>query len=107
MWRIMQLPKPEDFVVATGTQYTIRDFLSLSFNHVGLNWEDHVEIDESLLRPAEVDALVGDYSKLRAFTGWSPTVYAPELATIMVDHDSWLIKDPSYVDIPRGLQWQQ
>jgi GDPmannose 4,6-dehydratase len=107
MWRILQLPGPEDFVVATGTQYTIRDFLSLSFNYVGLDWEDHVEIDERLLRPAEVDALVGDYSKLNTLTGWSPTVYAPELATIMVDHDIRLIKDPSYVDVPMGAGWQQ
>ena len=87
MWRMMQLDEPDDFVVATNTAYSVRDFLGYAFETVGLDWENHVEFDERYLRPAEVDALVGDYTKIRELTGWEPTVLAPELARIMVESD--------------------
>jgi len=87
MWRMLQLDEPDDFVVATNTAYSVRDFLGYAFETVGLDWEKHVEFDERYLRPAEVDALVGDYTKIREHTGWEPTVLTPELARIMVEGD--------------------
>jgi GDPmannose 4,6-dehydratase len=87
MWRMLQADEPEDFVLATGSGYTVKDFLSVAFDHVGLNWEDHVKFDERYLRPTEVDALIGDPSKAHAKLGWKTTVETPELARIMVDAD--------------------
>lgn len=84
---MLQAKEPGDFVVATGTQYSVTDFLRFSFEHVGLDWEKHVAFDEKYLRPAEVDALVGDSEKVRTATGWNPSVMTPELAQIMVDAD--------------------
>ena len=87
MWLMLQADEPDDFVVATGTSYTVKDFLQLSFEHVGLEWEKYVGFDEKLLRPAEVDSLIGDSSKIREATGWNPRVMPPELARIMVEAD--------------------
>jgi len=87
MWRMLQIDEPDDFVVATNTAYSVRDFLGYAFEAAGLAWEEYVEFDERLLRPAEVDALVGDSSKVRAATGWEPAVLTPELAKIMVEGD--------------------
>lgn len=87
MWMMLQASEPDDFVVATGTRYTVRDFAEMAFAHVGLDWEKYVGFDERFLRPAEVDALVGDSSKASRVTGWSPKVLTPELAKIMVDAD--------------------
>lgn len=87
MWRMLQVDEPEDFVLATGRDYTVRDFLSIAFGHAGLNWEDHVRFDERYLRPTEVDALVGDPSKALEKLGWAATVHTPGLAKLMVDAD--------------------
>ena len=87
MWRMVQADEPEDFVLATGTAYTIRDFLGFAFGHVGLSWEDHVKFDPKFLRPTEVDELIGDASKAKAKLGWAATVLPPQRATIMVDAD--------------------
>ncbi len=87
MWRMLQADTPDDFVLATGTAYTIRDFLALAFDHVGLKWEDYVKFDPKFLRPTEVDELIGDASKAQAKLGWQATVHPPELARIMVDAD--------------------
>ena len=87
MWRMLQHDTPEDFVVATGSAYTIRDFLGHAFGRVGLSWEDHVRFDERYLRPTEVDSLIGDPSKAQDLLGWKPKVLAPRLAEIMVDAD--------------------
>ena len=87
MWMMLQTSEPDDFVVATGTQYSVRDFLVFAFNHVGLDWEKYVSFDETHFRPAEVDSLVGDASKVSDATGWKPKVLPPELAEIMVDAD--------------------
>jgi len=73
--------------VATGTAYTVQDFLRFSFNHVGLDWRQHVRIDQRYVRPAEVDALIGDASRARNLLHWEPQVLTPELARIMVDAD--------------------
>jgi len=87
MWLMLQNDTPRDYVVATGTSYTVRDFLQLSFEHVGLEWEKYVKFDERYLRPTEVDALIGDSSLAREKLGWEPSVLTPELAAIMVDND--------------------
>jgi len=87
MWRMLQADEPEDFVLATGSAYTIRDFLEFSFAHVGLNWQDYVKFDPKFLRPTEVDQLIGDASKAKAKLGWEAKVLPPELAKIMVDAD--------------------
>src|SRR5690606_31912623 len=87
MWRMLQADEPDDYVLATGTGLTVRDFLDESFSHVGLRWQDHVRFDERYLRPSEVDALVGDPSKAHAELGWKPTVDGRALARIMVDAD--------------------
>ena len=87
MWRMLQHDTPQDYVVATNTAYTVRDFLQFSFARVGLEWEKYVRFDERYLRPTEVDALVGDYGRAERELGWRPVVTAPRLAEIMVDHD--------------------
>ena len=87
MWRMLQVDEPSDYVVATGTSYTVRDFLGFAFGHVGLDWQDHVRMDERYLRPTEVDSLIGDASRANELLGWKPQVLTPELAQIMVDAD--------------------
>jgi GDPmannose 4,6-dehydratase len=88
MWRMLQAEKATDYVVATGTAYSVRDFVRFAFEHVGLDWERYVRFDERYLRPSEVDALIGDASKAAELLGWKPRVLTPELARIMVDADA-------------------
>lgn len=85
MWLMLQQDDPDDYVIATGTSYSVRDFVEHCFTHVGIDWRDHVRFDERYLRPTEVDHLVGDASKAERAFGWRPTVRAPELARLMVD----------------------
>jgi GDPmannose 4,6-dehydratase len=87
MWMMLQHPTPDDFVVATGESYSVKQFLESAFGHVGLEWQEHVEIDERYFRPTEVDYLMGDPSKARGAFGWKPTVKFPELVAMMVNHD--------------------
>jgi len=87
MWMMLQADQPDDFVVATGTRYSVKEFVEMAFNHVGLSWEKYVDFDERYLRPAEVDSLVGDSAKAASLTGWKAKVLTPELAAIMVDAD--------------------
>lgn len=87
MWRMLQADEPDDFVVSTGTNYTVKDFLQFSFEHVGLDWEKYVKFDERYLRPTEVDALIGNSARAEQKLGWVPKILTPELARIMVDAD--------------------
>jgi GDPmannose 4,6-dehydratase len=87
MWRMLQADQPDDYVVATGTACSVRDFVRLAFAHAGLDWERHVRHDPSYERPAEVDALVGDPTKAAAALGWQPAVLLDDLVRIMVDAD--------------------
>lgn len=87
MWRMLQADSPDDYVLATGIGITVREFLEIAFSHAGLNWEDHVRFDARYLRPTEVDALIGDSSKVREKLGWAPTVDGRQLARLMVDAD--------------------
>jgi GDPmannose 4,6-dehydratase len=87
MWRMLQQDQPGDYILATNETHSIRDFLEASFGHVDLDWRDYVRFDERLLRPAEVDLLIGDYSKAERELGWSPKVRMKELASIMTAAD--------------------
>jgi GDPmannose 4,6-dehydratase len=87
MWRMLQADEPTDYVVATGTAYSVRDFVQISFEHAGLDWEKHVRYDSRYERPTEVDELIGDGSKAEKILGWKPQVQTPELARLMVDAD--------------------
>jgi GDPmannose 4,6-dehydratase len=85
MWRMLQIATPTDYVFATGTSYSVREFASLAFEHVGLDWEQFVDHDDRYLRPTEVDSLIGDASKAHIELGWKAQVQVPELVRIMVD----------------------
>jgi GDPmannose 4,6-dehydratase len=87
MWLMLQASEPDDFVIATNTEYSVKDFLQFAFSHVGLEWEKYVKFDPRYLRPTEVDALVGDASKAEKVLGWTPKILTPELAGLMVDAD--------------------
>ncbi|WP_350277203.1 GDP-mannose 4,6-dehydratase [Kribbella sp. HUAS MG21] len=91
MWRMLQHDTPADYVIATGTSYSVRDFVRLSFAHVGLDWEQYVDHDQRYERPTEVDSLIGDASKAAVELGWKAQVHVPELVRIMVDADLALL----------------
>jgi GDP-mannose 4,6-dehydratase len=93
MWMMLQQPSPDDFVIATGESHTIREFLDLAFERVGLDWHGYVEIDPRYYRPSEVDHLRGDASKAQRVLGWEPSVRFPELVALMVDADVQLLED--------------
>ena len=87
MWLMLQRDKPSDYVVATGVGATVKDFAEAAFARVGLNWEDHIEVDEKYIRPTEVDALIGDPSKATKELNWKATTHWKELAELTVDAD--------------------
>jgi len=87
MWLMLQQPKPQDYVIATGVTRSVRELLEVAFAHVGLDYRDHVEVDPGLLRPAEVQHLRGDCSKAARELGWKPKTSFEELVTMMVDSD--------------------
>ena len=87
MWLMLQQDKPDDYVIATGEAHTVRESLEVAFDHVGLDWERHVEIDPRYFRPTEVDHLCGDSTKAREKLGWAPRVGFEELIRLMVDSD--------------------
>jgi GDPmannose 4,6-dehydratase len=88
MWRMLQQPEADDYVIATGETHSIRDFLDLAFGHVGIDdWEPHVRQDPAFMRPAEVDLLVGDATKAHQRLGWRPRVSFEQLVAMMVDAD--------------------
>ena len=87
MWRMLQQPSPEDYVVGTGVQHSVRDCCELAFGHAGLDWKKHVVHDTAQDRPAEVETLLADPSKAKRLLGWCPTVDFKGLMTMMVDAD--------------------
>ena len=87
MWLMLQQDEPGDYVVATGETHPVRELCQIAFDQVGLNWEDHVAVDQQFFRPAEVDLLIGDPSTARAKLGWKPEVGFEELVRMMVDAD--------------------
>lgn len=92
MWLMLQQPEPDDYVIATGETHSVREFLEVAFAHVGLDWQKFVEIDARYYRPAEVDLLIGDYSKAKAKLGWEPKTKFVELVKLMVDADVELLR---------------
>lgn len=102
MWRMLQQEVPDDFVLATGTAISVREFLKYSFESVDLDWKDFVEFDERYLRPTEVDALVGDASKALDVLGWRAKTSPSQLASLMVDADIQMAKAAarSWIDKP-------
>jgi GDPmannose 4,6-dehydratase len=93
MWRMMQIERPDDFVVATGETHSVREFLATAFAYAGLDWERYVEIDSRYFRPVEVDHLEGDASKAERILGWRPKVKFHDLVKLMVDSDTQLLED--------------
>src|ERR1700736_2670021 len=87
MWSMLQQDVPDDFVIATGEAHTVREFVELAFDRVGLDWTKYVEFDPRYLRPSEVDCLQGDASKARQALGWEPKTSFVKLVQMMVDHD--------------------
>jgi GDPmannose 4,6-dehydratase len=87
MWMMLQQERPDDYVVATGQKHSVRELVELAFGQVGLDWQEHVEVDPKLLRPAEVNTLRGDAAKAQKVLGWQPTVSFAELVRMMVDAD--------------------
>lgn len=87
MWLMLQREIPEDFVICTGQTHSVRDFCEVAFGHARLNWEEHVVVDETFFRPAEVDLLVGDATKADEMLGWKPETSFESLVTMMVDAD--------------------
>lgn len=91
MWLMLQQDKADDYVIATGETYSVRDFLDAAFGHVGIDWQKHVEIDPRYYRPAEVEILLGDASKARRVLGWAPKIGFKDLVREMVDSDLALV----------------
>jgi GDPmannose 4,6-dehydratase len=87
MWTMLQQKEADDFVIASGKSHSVRELVEIAFSHVGLNWQDHVREDPRLIRPAEVDHLIGDPSKAKEKFGWEPTVDFAGLVRMMVDAD--------------------
>jgi GDPmannose 4,6-dehydratase len=87
MWLMLQQEEPQDYVVATGETHSVQDLVATSFEHAGLDWREHVVLDDRFVRPAEVDLLIGDPARAREELGWEPEVGFRELVTMMVDAD--------------------
>jgi len=87
MWLMLQQDQPDDYVVATGEAHSVRELVEAAFSHVGLDWNNHVQVDPQFLRPAEVDLLIGDPSKAKKELGWEPSVTFKSLVAMMVDAD--------------------
>ncbi|MFI5342184.1 MAG: GDP-mannose 4,6-dehydratase [Candidatus Methylomirabilales bacterium] len=87
MWRMLQQPQPDDYVIATGETHAVRELCEIAFARLGLHWQEHVVVDPKLVRPAEVDLLQGDASKAKRVLGWQPRVSFRQLVEMMVDAD--------------------
>jgi len=93
MWRIVQQPEPDDYVVATGETHSVQEFLELAFARAGLNWKKYVKVDPQFYRPTEVDRLVGNAGKARRKLGWKPEIKFAALVQLMVDADIKLLAE--------------
>ena len=89
---MLQQDEPDNFVIATGKSHSVRLFAEIAFDHVGLNWKKYVEIDPALIRPAEVDHLLGNPAKAKKNLGWKPEVSFEKLVRMMVDADLQRVK---------------
>jgi GDPmannose 4,6-dehydratase len=106
MWKMLQVDTPEDYVIGTGTDVSVKEFVQMSFEHAGLDWEKYVRFDERYLRPTEVDTLIGDASKAEKDLNWKATVQPNQLAALMVEHDIAILN--GYIsDKPVGSVWSE
>ena len=94
MWLMLQQDAPDDYVIATGVSHSVRELVKVAFEHAGLDWQRHVRLDRGLIRPAEVEHLIGNSSKARAQLGWVPTVDFANLVKMMVDADLERLSSP-------------
>ena len=92
MWMMLQQEEPDDYIICSGMTHSVREFCDLAFSHLGLNYEDHVVVDEQFFRPAEVDLLVGDYGKAKRVLAWEPSTSFEDLVTMMVEADLALLE---------------
>ena len=92
MWMMLQQEEPDDYVICSGMTHSVREFCDLAFNHLELNYQDHVVVDEQFFRPAEVDLLVGDYGKAKKVLAWEPSTSFKDLVTMMVEADLALLE---------------
>ena len=106
MWQMLQADAPDDYVIGTGTDLSVKDFVRLSFEHADLDWEKYVRFDERYIRPTEVDTLVADSSKAAKALNWKASVGPEQLAAIMVDHDIATIEG-FIPDKPVGSVWTE
>jgi GDPmannose 4,6-dehydratase len=96
MWLMLQQNKPDDYVIATNETHSVKEFVELAFDYVGLNWKNYVKIDKTFYRPAEVHLLIGDYSKAKKKLKWAPSVRFEELVKMMVYADLERIKNTQF-----------
>jgi GDPmannose 4,6-dehydratase len=87
MWMMLQQPEPRDYVIATGVMHSVKDYVQLAFEYVGLDWQKYVVVNENLFRPAEVHQLLGDATFAKKVLGWAPQINFESLVKMMVDHD--------------------
>jgi GDPmannose 4,6-dehydratase len=92
MWLMLQQPTPKDYILATGKTHSVREFLELAFQHVGLNWQEYYRHDPRFQRPVEPENLRGDASRAMVELGWKPKISLAQLAAMMVDHDLHRLK---------------
>jgi GDPmannose 4,6-dehydratase len=105
MWKMLQQDEPEDFVIATGTSFSVKDFVVACFEQVNLNWLEYVKFDSKYVRPTEVDSLIGDASHAERKLNWKATVMPNQLAQLMVEHDLLQLKGHK-VDVPKLAYWE-
>ena len=98
MWLMLQQAQPDDYIIATGCAHTIREFLQQTFALAGIaHWEHYIEHEPSLMRPVEIDSLIGDARKAREKLGWRPTITFPQLIELMMRYDLGLVKGESMI----------
>jgi GDPmannose 4,6-dehydratase len=103
MWMMLQAKEPANFVIATGRMHSVEDLARIAFGRAGLNWKDHVEIDPKLVRPAEVDTLLGNAAKAKAELGWEPETSFEDMISMMVDADLERVRRAQHLrDSTRG-----
>ena len=96
MWLMLQQKNPEDYLLCTGVEHTVREFAKLAFKEVGLDYKKYIKIDKNLKRPAEVDTLIGNYAKAKKKLGWKPTINFKKLVKDMVLSDLEFVKKERY-----------
>lgn len=105
MWMMLQQDHPDDYLLSTGETHSVREFVQIAFEHVGLDWEEHLVIDPKYYRPAEVDLLVGNPAKARATLGWQHSVSFEQLVQLMVDADLAMLEEAEIQHTTPNIDW--